>query len=84
MGIKKGDLIRFKTTGRFATVSSNIYTHRWLDRDDDALMSAGMGYLAGSYCGTFNVIMMDNGRSRRIRQTQPLTFDVIQNIEVAE
>ena len=76
MTIASGDLIRFRTTGRFATVVTDIYTHRWIDSEDEEMMASGMGDLAGIYCGTFSVVMMDDGRKRRIK-CHPETWDII-------
>ena len=65
---KKGDLIKFKSTGRFATIATEDYNHR--DIDPECPQSVAI-------VTCFNVIMMDDGRERRIKASWPSTYEII-------
>jgi len=71
--IKKGDLIKFRSTGRYATVTRGTYNFR--DIDPDCPQSIAI-------VNAFDVVMMDDGRERRIRKSRA-KFDVISSKEVS-
>ena len=64
-----GDLVKF-TEGpykdRFATATSDVYTHRHMDAQDYEMEAHGMGQYAGSYGSAFNIVFTDTGDCRRI------------------
>jgi hypothetical protein len=67
MKIVEGTLVKIKKSGRFATVVRRTYTHRFMDSEQDwVMMENGMGHLAGSYGGAFDVVFTDNGQRKRI------------------
>ena len=83
--MNKGDLIRFKGTGEMATVISETYTYRFMEAEDYEMEAHGMGHMAGSYGGAFDVIVHKTGRKRRIAMSNRIRFDVIdENFETAE
>jgi hypothetical protein len=47
--LKKGDLIKFKRTGRMATVMCDEYIARFMDAQDDEMADHGMGHMAGPF-----------------------------------
>ena len=65
MGLKKGDLIRFKRSGRYATVMRDEYTHRFMDPEDYDMVDAGMGHLAGVYGSAIDVCFTDTLQIRK-------------------
>jgi len=67
MSYKRGDLVRFRYSGRLATVMRGEYTARFIDAQDHDLIDHGMGHLAGSYGGAVDVCYVDtpNGPIRK-------------------
>jgi hypothetical protein len=63
---QKGDIIELYD-GRKAIVISNTYTHRFMDLEDEEMVSHGMGEYAGSYGSAFDVVVPSTGVQRRIR-----------------
>jgi len=72
--VKKGDLIKFRSTGRFATVVRGTYSIR--DIDPECPESVAI-------VNAFDVVMMDDGRTRRIKSGWPKVFDLISSQEAA-
>jgi len=79
--LKKGDLIEL-SDGTKAILTSDIYTHRYIDSEDEEMIAHGMGHLAGTYASAFNVLVPSTGRERRIRFDQ--TFTKIAESEIAD
>jgi hypothetical protein len=67
--VKTGDLIRVtsgRSSGKYATVVSDTYTHRKMEAQDYDMESHGLGHLAGVYCTAFNIVFTEgNGRTQR-------------------
>ena len=59
MPLKKGDLIRFKRSGKLATVMRAEYTARFIDWEDEEMISHGMGEFAGTYGHAIDVCYID-------------------------
>ena len=76
--MKPGDLIKIKNTERFATVVRGVYTYRFMDAQDYEMEAHGMGHLAGSYGGAFDVVFMDNGLRHRIAVSSR-NFEVVKS-----
>ena len=70
--LKKGDLIELKD-GTKAILISDIYTHRFIDAEDEEMIAHGMGHLAGTYGSAFNVLIPSTGTERRMRFSQKFT-----------
>ena len=79
---EEGTLIKMERTGRFATVVRGVYTHRFMNSEQDRIMAEhGMGHLAGTYGSAIDVIYMDNGQRRRLELKHPISFKVISSPE---
>ena len=73
MLIKKGDLIEFTygpRKGQQAIVTTNPYTHRFMEPEDYEMVEHGMGHMAGVYGTAFNVVIPKNGDAFRIRHSK--------------
>lgn len=67
--LKKGNLIRFTSgpySGKYATATSDPYTHRFMDSNDWEMVSHGMGEYAGSYGAAFSIVFSDGGTRRNL------------------
>ena len=53
--VKKGDLIRL-ADGWTVYAITDLYTHRFMDKQDHEMASNGMGHLAGSYGSAIDVL----------------------------
>ncbi len=67
--MKSGDLIKF-TSGqyknRYATTTTKLYTHRFMEDQDWEMVAHGMGEYAGSYGSAFNVVFSDGGARKAL------------------
>lgn len=61
--MKPGDLIEF-ADGIKAIATTGTYVHRKIDREDEEMIAAGMGHLAGTYCNAFKVIIPETGKTK--------------------
>ena len=65
--IRRGDLIRFNSSGRYATVIREPYTKRFMEAQDREMEAFGMGEFAGVWHSAIDVISTDNGKKRTIK-----------------
>ncbi len=73
MLIKKGDLIEFVSgsrKGKQAIVTTDTYTHRFMESQDYEMEAHGMGHMAGVYGTAFNVVVPETGDKFRIRHSR--------------
>lgn len=77
MTLKKGDLIRFKRTGRMATVMCDEYTARFIDAQDEEMIAHGMGHMAGSYGSAVDICYMDTMETRRKIKVSSAVIEVV-------
>ena len=71
--MKLGDLIKFTSgrhKGRYATTTSKIYTHRFMEDQDWEMVAHGMGHYAGVYGSAFNVVFSDGGTRSAINYSK--------------
>lgn len=71
--VHKGDLIEFTAghrKGLQAIVSTNTYTHRFMESEDYEMEAHGMGHMAGVYSTAFNVVIPETGEKIRIRHSK--------------
>ena len=81
--MKCGDLIRFTSgryKGRYATTTTGLYTHRFMDMEDYEMVQHGMGEFAGRYGSAFNVVFSDGGVKRKLSFSDN-RFDIITSNE---
>ena len=75
--MKTGDLIRFKVTGKFATIIKEMYVKRFMDAEDREMEAHGMGHLAGVYANAIDVMDTDTGRKSTVRLRHPRHFEIV-------
>ena len=75
--IKKGDLIRFKRSGRIATALKDEYSARFMEAEDYEMMDHGMGHLAGIYGTAVDVCFADTQQIRRRIKVSYSSLEVI-------
>ena len=64
--VKKGDLIRLPD-GRAWYALSDVYTRRFMDKQDYEMADNGMGHLAGVYASAIDVLCPSTGIKRTLR-----------------
>tara|TARA_Y100000310_G_scaffold302034_1_gene339005 strand:+ start:325 stop:573 length:249 start_codon:yes stop_codon:yes gene_type:complete len=77
MGLKKGDLIRFKKTGHYATVIRDEYIHRFIEAEDLDMIACGMGHLAGIYGTAIDIHITNTGEIRKPYQVNHKLIEVV-------
>ena len=81
MGLKKGDLIKFKHSGRYATVMRDEDTHRFMEAEDYDMLDAGLGHLAGVYGSAIDICYTDTLEIRRARRVNHRAFELVSKQE---
>jgi hypothetical protein len=64
--VKKGDLIRL-ADGWTVYAITDLYTRRFMDKQDHEMVSHDMGHLAGSYGSAIDVLCPLTGFKRTLR-----------------
>ena len=64
--MKQGDLLRL-SDGRAAYAVSDVYTHRFMERQDYEMESRGLGNLAGVYGPAIDVLFLSGLGRKRLR-----------------
>ena len=64
--MKQGDLLRLGD-GRAAYVVSDVYTYRFMEKQDYEMEAGGLGHLAGIYGPAIDVLLLSGLGQKRLR-----------------
>ena len=73
---KRGDLLHFPKTGKFAVVIRESYTKRFMEAQDYEMESHGMGHIAGVYASAIDLMHVGNARRETVRMTSTFRSNV--------
>jgi hypothetical protein len=80
--LKKGDLVRSRTTDRLATVIRDEYNKVFYGPEDEEMMAHGMGEYAGIYGRAIDICYVDTAERVRGIDARSSHFEVMSPLDI--